>query len=362
MAVFDDTAVDKLVLYPHRVEWKNRIPTAVKAQGAPVPLEPAEPLKLECAHFLDCVRTRATPLTDGQEGLRVLTVLDACQRSLTENGRTIQSPFSSADYADFADEDRVQETWDGRTPPVSGRRSPVRTSLSVSSAISADRSVFFAHPSAFIDPGADIGPGTKIWHFAHVLKGAKIGERCILGQNVNVDGGAVIGDNVKIQNNVSIYTGAVIEDDVFLGPSCVLTNVSNPRSQIIRHSLYEPTLLKRGCSIGANATIVCGTTIGRYAFVAAGSVVTRDVPDYALVMGNPARPKGWISRHGHRLQSPDAQGIMTCPESGLHYKEVSPGTLKCLDLDEESPLPPELAQGAKPYRHFKPPTNTDERR
>src|SRR6185436_5239141 len=153
-------------------------------------------------------------------------------------------------------------------------------------------------------------------HFSHIMAGAVIGERCVIGQNVNVDGGTVIKNNVKIQNNVSINTGAVIEDDVFLGPSCVLTNVSNPRSQVNRHSLYEKTVLKRGATVGANATIVCGTSIGRYAFVAAGSVVTKDVPDYALVMGNPARRAGWMSRHGHRLEPPDADGISRCPESG----------------------------------------------
>ena len=151
---------------------------------------------------------------------------------------------------------------------------------------------YFVHESAYADEGAEIGAGTKIWHFSHVMKGARIGERCVIGQNVNVDGGTVIGNNVKIQNNVSVYTGAVVEDDVFLGPSCVLTNVTNPRSQVNRHSLYETTHLKRGCTIGANATIVCGVTIGRYAFVGAGSVVTKDVPDFALVVGNPARQVG----------------------------------------------------------------------
>src|SRR6267378_5540044 len=171
----------------------------------------------------------------------------------------------------------------------------------------------FVHESAYLDEGADVGAGTKIWHFSHVMKGARIGEKCVIGQNVNVDGGTIIGNNVKIQNNVSVYTGAVIEDDVFLGPSCVLTNVTNPRSQVNRHSLYERTILKRGCTIGANATIVCGVTVGRYAFVAAGSVVTKDVPDYALVMGNPARQAGWMSRHGHRLSDADFAGVMKCP-------------------------------------------------
>jgi UDP-2-acetamido-3-amino-2,3-dideoxy-glucuronate N-acetyltransferase len=204
-----------------------------------------------------------------------------------------------------------------------------------------------------IDQPCEIGDGTKIWHFTHVMKAAKIGSRCILGQNVNVDGGVVIGNNVKIQNNVSLYTGVVVEDDVFLGPSCVLTNVSNPRSQVNRHSLYERTHLRRGCSIGANATILCGVTVGRYAFVGAGAVVTKDVPDYALVVGNPARQHGWMSRHGHRLPAPDAEGIMQCPESGYRYKEAEPGTLRCLDLDEESPLPADLSRGSKPYRDFK---------
>jgi UDP-2-acetamido-3-amino-2,3-dideoxy-glucuronate N-acetyltransferase len=136
------------------------------------------------------------------------------------------------------------------------------------------------------------------------MKGARIGQRCVIGQNVNLDGGTILGDNVKIQNNVSVYPGVVIEDDVFLGPSCVLTNVTNPRSQVNRHSLYEATRLKRGCTIGANATVVCGVTIGRYALVGAGSVVTKNVPDFALVVGNPARQIGWMSRHGHRLDSP----------------------------------------------------------
>ena len=171
---------------------------------------------------------------------------------------------------------------------------------------------------------------------------------------MNVDGGVVVGNNVKIQNNVSLYTGIVIEDDVFLGPSCVLTNVTNPRSQVNRHNLYEKTTLRRGCTIGANATIVCGVSIGRYAFVAAGAVVTKDVPDYALVLGNPARQHGWMSRHGHRLGPPDAEGIMRCPESRYRYKEAASGQVRCLDLDEDSPLPESLRKGTKSYREFKP--------
>src|SRR3954468_12949072 len=161
---------------------------------------------------------------------------------------------------------------------------------------------YFAHPTAIIDEPCQIGAGTKVWHFAHICAGAKIGEKCIFGQNTMVAGGVDIGSNVKVQNNVAIYTGTIIEDDVFLGPSCVLTNVTNPRSQINRHALYEKTTIRRGATVGANATIVCGVILGRYCFIAAGAVVTKDVPDYALMTGVPARQAGWMSRHGHRLQ------------------------------------------------------------
>ncbi len=312
MAVFDDATDHKLILYPHKVEWKNRVPTAVKAKGEVVTLENREPLKAECQHFLDCVKSRTVPLTDGREGLRVLGVLDACQRSLLRGG--------------------IVETRESRQE---------------------QKAPYFVHESAYVDDGAEIGAGTKVWHFSHIMKGARIGERCVIGQNVNVDGGTVIGSNVKIQNNVSIYTGVVVEDDVFLGPSCVLTNVTNPRAQVNRHSLYEATTLKRGCTIGANATIVCGLTIGRYAFVAAGSVVTKSVPDYALVVGNPARQVGWMSRHAHRLNSPDSEGVMRCPETGYRYREIAPGVLRCLDLDEEGPLPAERSKSIASYKEFK---------
>ena len=212
---------------------------------------------------------------------------------------------------------------------------------------------FFVHESSYVDEGANIGAGTKIWHFSHVMSGARIGERCSFGQNCVVSPGVVIGSNVKVQNNVSIYEGTIIEDDVFLGPSCVLTNVTNPRSQVLRRALYEKTLLKRGCSIGANATVVCGITIGRYAFVAAGAVIAKDVPDYALMVGVPARQKGWMSRHGHLLGNPDAVEIMVCPESGLRYKETEPGVLRCLDLNEEAPLTEEMAIGKEYYDAMK---------
>ena len=212
---------------------------------------------------------------------------------------------------------------------------------------------YFAHETAVIDDGAQIGAGTKVWHFAHICDGAEIGERCVFGQNTMVAGGVAIGSNVKVQNNVAIYTGTEVEDDVFLGPSCVLTNVTNPRSQVVRQSLYERTHIRRGATIGANATIVCGITLGRYAFIAAGAVVAKDVPDYGFVMGVPGRLKGWMSRHGHLLKDADPDGVMTCPESGFRYREVEPGTLRCLDLDEDEPLPETLSKGSKTYDDFK---------
>ncbi len=198
---------------------------------------------------------------------------------------------------------------------------------------------YYAHPSAYVDEPCEIGAGTKIWHFSHVMKGSRLGERSILGQNVHIADNVTIGNNVKIQNNVSIYTGVELEDDVFCGPSCVFTNVTNPRSQIVRHHLYERTIVRRGASIGANATIVCGATIGRYAFIGAGAVVRGNVPDYALMLGVPARQKGWMSRHGHRLGKPDAERIMTCPESGWRYREIETGILRCLDWPEDKALP-----------------------
>jgi UDP-2-acetamido-3-amino-2,3-dideoxy-glucuronate N-acetyltransferase len=198
----------------------------------------------------------------------------------------------------------------------------------------------FIHPTAIIDPPASIGAGTKIWHFCHVMPKAQIGERCSLGQNVFVGGTVKLGANVKVQNNVSLYDGVELEDDVFCGPSCVFTNVTNPRSEIVRKSEYRRTLVRRGATIGANATIVCGSTIGRFALVGAGAVVSKgEVPDYALMLGVPARRRGWVSRHGHVLGAPDSEGLMRCPESGWRYREVQPGVLRCLDLPEDAPLP-----------------------
>jgi len=179
--------------------------------------------------------------------------------------------------------------------------------------------IYFAHPTAVIDDGCSIGEGTKIWHFSHIMTGSVMGKGCNVGQNVVVSPDVVLGNNVKVQNNVSIYTGVICEDDVFLGPSMVFTNIVNPRSAVVRKDQYVKTLVKKGASIGANATIVCGITLGEYCFIGAGAVVTKDVKPYSLVVGNPARHVGWMSRFGHRLHFDD-QGMASCPEGGDKYK------------------------------------------
>ena len=177
---------------------------------------------------------------------------------------------------------------------------------------------YSSHETAVIDEGCKIGTGTKIWHFTHIMLDCVIGENCNIGQNVVVSPGVLLGNNVKVQNNVSIYTGVICEDDVFLGPSMVFTNIRNPRSAVIRKDQYVKTLVKKGASIGANATIVCGITIGEYGFIGAGAVVVKDVKPYALILGNPGRQVGWMSEYGHRLEF-DKEGIATCPESGEKY-------------------------------------------
>lgn len=207
------------------------------------------------------------------------------------------------------------------------------------------------HSTAVVDEPCEIGAGTRVWHFSHVCAGARIGVDCSLGQNTLVAGSAVLGDRVKVQNNVSVYDGVTLEDEVFLGPSCVLTNITNPRSQVSRRHLYEQTLIRRGATIGANATILCGATIGRYAFVAAGAVVRGEVPDYALMLGVPARQNGWMSRHGHRLEF-DKNGGAVCPESKLKYT-LKNGQVTCDDVSEDESLPDYLAKGSAAYDQFK---------
>lgn len=276
MAVFDDTAPwdSKLVVYEHGVTWDGLTPVPVRGEPVQFPLDEDEPLRLECEHFLNCVATGETPRTDGDEGVRVLKVLDAAQRSLGSGGAPVAP---------------VEEI---RIPDV------------------------FVHESAYVDDDVVIGSGTKVWHFAHVLGGSRIGADCALGQNVVVGPDVTIGDRCRVQNNVSVYSGVTLEDGVFCGPSCVFTNVHNPRAEVSRKDEFRPTLVRRGATIGANATVVCGNEIGEYAFIGAGAVVTSDVSAHALMVGAPARRVGWMSHDGERLGED-----LVCPRSGRRYEE-----------------------------------------
>jgi len=297
MAVFDDVSDKKLCLYPHTIEWYNRQPIAVKANPDIVTLDLVEPLKAECQHFIDCISNGHHPRTDGHEGLRVLRVLNACGTSLRAGGAKI----------DLILGDKLLKK-DFRTTTRIGKKGLDSESHHESS------QNYFVHESSYIDGNAIIGEGTKIWHFCHILENTKIGRSCSIGQNVMIGPDVVIGSKCKIQNNVSVYKGVILEDEVFCGPSMVFTNVYNPRAGIRRMDEIRSTLVKKGASIGANATIVCGVTIGRYAFIGAGCVVTKDVKDYALVVGNPARQIGWFCECGFRLNDE-----LICEACGKQY-------------------------------------------
>ncbi len=279
MVVFDDTLKnEKLSLYRHNVHWEQgQIPVAKKSEREILAIPDLEPLKEECRQFLRCVDEGVDAISSGEEGLRVLRVLNAAQESLKRNkpvGLDLEKEKKPVDY--------------------------------------------FVHPSAIIDDNVEIGKGTKVWHFSHILSGSKVGERCVLGQNVVVGPDVTIGNNCKIQNNVSVYKGVTVEDDVFMGPSMVFTNVYNPRAFIERKSEFLPTLLKKGCSIGANATIVCGNTIGEYAFIGAGAVVKSDVKPHALMVGVPARQIGWVCFCGTTLKFSKNKAV--CRYCGKHFK------------------------------------------
>jgi len=261
MAVFDDTQPweDKLLLYPHHIEWQNHVPVPTKGKPERFEISQKEPLRSECEHFLNCIQNGAKPVTDGNEGLRVLSILKASQLSLDRNGAKIS----------------------------------LKDMTAVSSRNNLPTDVYI-HPSTVVDEGSEIGKGTKIWHFSHVLTGSRIGKNCNIGQNVVIGPDVTIGNQCKIQNNVSVFKGVMLEDGVFCGPSMVFTNIYNPRAEITKMDRVRPTLVKRGATVGANATIVCGATLGKYSFVGAGAVVTHNVPDHALVVGNPAKQIGWV--------------------------------------------------------------------
>ena len=290
MLVFEDTldVEEKVTLYPHRIDWRRGMPVPMKMEGQAIPLksEWEEPLRAECAAFLGAMETRQAPMTDGREGLRVLRVLQACQESLERNIHN----FVSYDYI---------------------------TKSTLATAEETPSDSYFVDESAVIDEGVEIGKGTKIWHFSHILKDSVIGKNCNIGQNVVIGPRVRIGDRCKIQNNISIYEGVTLEDEVFCGPSMVFTNVFNPRAAIARMKELRPTHVGKGVTIGANATIVCGIRIGQYAFIGAGAVVIRDVPDYALVVGNPAKMSGWMCACGVKLTINDSRGV--CGNCGERY-------------------------------------------
>ena len=307
MAVFDDTKPweDKLLLYPHQINWKNNLPVPTMAEAERVDIAQEEPLRQECRHFLDCITKNAQPITDGHEGLRVLKILNASQASLNDNGRIIKLGFGADTELNAAG-----------TSAAASDASSIRH---------AEAQGAFVHPSAIVDDNVKIGRGTKIWHFSHMLSNSKIGENCNIGQNVVVGPNVDIGKGCKIQNNVSIYKGITLEDGVFCGPSMVFTNIYNPRAEIGKMDQLRPTVVKKGATIGANATIVCGITLGRYCFIGAGAVVNKNVPDFALVVGNPAKQIGWACKCGERLS--DDLECLACENK---YEKVPDGLVVVL--------------------------------
>ena len=270
MAVFDDTKDwgSKLLIYPHKIHWENGVPDTYRADAEVISVIEDEPLKLEAKHFIDCIRGETKCRTDSSEAISVLRVLHSAEKALKEN--------------------RVINMTDIESPNIDSTKD------------------YFVHDTACIDKECEIGNGTKIWHFSHVISGSHIGNDCVIGQNVMIGPDVCIGNRCKIQNNVSIYSGVTLKDDVFCGPSCVFTNVLNPRAEIERKKEFKETAVNKGVTIGANATILCGIEIGEYGFIAAGAVVTDSVSPYALMAGVPARQTGWVCRCGERLDLPPA--------------------------------------------------------
>ncbi len=372
MAVFEDTSpTEKLVMYPHRVQWHaGKIPVAVKGERQVVDIASGEPLKVECEHFLECCATRIPPRTDGYEGLAVLRVLNAAERSLRQAGEPVGLGMSGNGHKGPAGSPRVPDashcTLDAsgftsrtRQDATALVTAPVKTAITLPrspspdprapiprpltpdtlprSAVSGQRSAVstdaFIHPTAVVDPGCEVGRGAKIWHYSHISQGARIGRNCVLGQNVFVADNVKVGNRCKVQNNVSLYKGVVLEDDVFCGPSCVFTNVIDPRAFVEKKAEFKDTVVRQGATIGANATVICGTTLGRYCLVGAGAVVTHDVPDHAMVLGVPARQAGWVCRCGERLAVNGKQGL--CGKCGEEYRFENGTTVPTASLKKE---------------------------
>jgi UDP-2-acetamido-3-amino-2,3-dideoxy-glucuronate N-acetyltransferase len=304
MFVFDDTepVETKLVLYPHTINWQNGLPVPNKAESVPIDIKDIweEPLKAECKAFLAAVEAGIKPLTSGEEGLKVLKVLEISQRSLEQKEKGSHTDTASAPVIPVHEKSRESHGPKATYPEV------------------------FIHQTAVVDDNVAIGGKTKIWHYSHVLPGSKIGASCNVGQNVVIGPDAAIGNQCKIQNNVSVYKGVTLEDGVFCGPSMVFTNIYNPRAEIGKMDQVRPTLVKKGATLGANCTIVCGRTIGSYAFIGAGAVVTKDVVDHALMVGNPARQIGWACKCGERID----ESTMTCPFCRKKYKPGEAGLLE----------------------------------
>jgi len=393
MLVFDDTEpiATKLMHYPHKINWQNNLPVPHKGESEPVDIAPLwkEPLKAECEAFLTAVGSGVPPLTSGEEGLRVLKILEISQASLEEKergggmaprahsaapetvyvaprerawsdaaaGAALKPAAAAAPVAAVASASAPVSAGAALKPaaaagaavvagaapssaaPVAAVASasapayaavasaPVSASAPAAGALDSSRppADIFIHPTAVVDAGVAIGKGTKIWHFSHILSGSTVGEGCNIGQNVVIGPDVAVGARCKIQNNVSVYKGVTLEEGVFCGPAMVFTNIYNPRAEIPKMDQVRPTIVRRGATLGANCTIVCGVTIGRYAFVGAGAVVTRDVPDHALVVGNPARRIGYMCECGERLRDNGERltDNRECPACGKIYPRLS---------------------------------------
>jgi len=315
MLVFDDTEPieTKLVLYPHTIDWQNGLPIPHKAESIPIDLKDIweEPLKAECKAFVTAIETNTKPITSGEEGLRVLKILERSQQSLEEKERGFRHNIVSLTSEYVTDVSVI---------PVADDLQVMKAGIQESDLLTEAYPDVVIHPTAIVDDKVKIGKDTKIWHFSHVLAGSKIGENCNIGQNVVIGPDAVIGNKCKIQNNVSVYKGVTLEDGVFCGPSMVFTNIYNPRAEIGKMDQVRPTLIKKGATLGANCTIVCGHTIGNYAFIGAGAVVTKDVPNHALMAGNPARQIGWSCLCGEKLTE-----NLQCPSCKKQYKKINDG-------------------------------------